>query len=206
MNPTSVSERQTSRTRSRNVSMRTWTRPCAPRWSCAMPNGIGGPTSASSSGAARFATSSGMYTSVHSGPWSPWSSVEPTGTITLPAARLQVLAHLEVRHLRHEDRRGHPAASLREPERGQVLVRAAHRRVDVGERRPRLALELDLHGERAVVPGVAQDLEHAREVDDAVTGARGSSSCPCRPSCPSGGRCARYGVIFGRSSTALSPE
>ena len=47
-----------------------------------MPNGIGGPTSASSSGAARFATSSGMYTSVHSGPWSPWSSVEPTGTMT----------------------------------------------------------------------------------------------------------------------------
>ena len=30
-----------------------------------------------------------MYTSVHSGPWSPWSSVEPTGTITLrpPASR-----------------------------------------------------------------------------------------------------------------------
>ena len=52
-----------------------------------------------------------------------------------------------------------------------MLVRAAHRGRDVGERRPRLALELDLDRDRAGVARVAKDLEHPSEVDDAVAAA-----------------------------------
>ena len=78
-------------------------------------------------------------------------------------------------------------------------------RVDLVERRPRLALELDLDRERPRVAGVAQDLEHAGEVDGAVAdrrevpvalAARRVLQVDVREIC----------VIFGRSSTALSPE
>src|SRR5918996_377234 len=157
--PASASVTQTSRSSAMNVSRRTYTSPLAPRWSAASPNGTGGPTSASSSGAARFATSTGMYTSVQRGPWSPWSSVEPTGTMTVlpPPSRYSRTSRFVISGMNIE--RG----MLGESEPAQVLARAAHGVVDVGERRPRLALELELDGEGTGVAGLLEDLEYARE-------------------------------------------
>src|SRR2546425_413679 len=59
------------------------------------------------------------------------------------------------------------AMALPQPQPVQVLPRLPHRLGHVRERRPRLALELELDGVGAVVAGLAQDLEHPREVDRA---------------------------------------
>src|SRR5690348_11156112 len=82
------------------------------------------------------------------------------------SAALEVLPNREVRHFRHEQRALH---LLLEPERVQVLARAAHRFRHLREWRPRLALKLELDRVRTDVAGVAQDREDAGEIDRAAS-------------------------------------
>ena len=165
------------------MSIRTWTSPCAPRWSAASPNGIGGPDERIE---LRRRTLRDLERDVDVRPQRPVVAVilgRADRDDDRPAALLQVLAHLEVRHLRHEERARHQY-----PERSQVLVRAAHRLVHVVERRPGLALELELDGVRACVARTRRGSRaRAGSRRDRCRAFR-SPSCPCRPSCPSGAR------------------
>ena len=86
-----------------------------------MPNGIGGPTSAVD---LRRRPLRHLERDVDVGPERPVVAVilgRADGDDHRAPAPLQVLAHLQVRHLRHEDRPGHQEAQAL-----QVLVRAPH--------------------------------------------------------------------------------
>ena len=102
-------------------------------------------------------------------------------------APLQVLAHLEVRHLGHEDRAA-PSAILREPEAVQVLVRAPHALVDVGERRPRLARRTRSRPSRGPCSRRRAGSRARGRSRRCRRRSPGSSRRPCRRPCPSGGR------------------
>src|SRR4051794_3046897 len=54
---------------------------------------------------------------------------------------------------------------LRQAERGERVVRGLHRPVNLGERWPFFAVELDLDAHRTLEAALGHDVEHALEVD-----------------------------------------
>src|ERR1041384_6434247 len=63
-------------------------------------------------------------------------------------------------------------SALRQAERDELVARRLHGAVDLGERRPGIALELDLDAERPVEAAPLQNAEHGGEVDMALADRR----------------------------------